>query len=222
MSRAGQLQNADVALARAGALAQEQGNDLAVILARGAGSVLRAHPNGAQAALSPRPEQYAERAAALAEADVLEGRDLVDRGDDQGGAGQSTACPVPRESVPQGRRHCGADGVGDEAGSGPGEEVAGGEQPGTQRPALLRRARVERRRRRDRREHHRGHHDDPDPEEPAQASQARPRPRVHAPHLARRPHPADSRDGEQRRDQAESQTSSGVRGRETGVRAATR
>jgi DNA-binding CsgD family transcriptional regulator len=40
--RSGQLQNADFTLARAGALAQEQGNDLALIVARGAQAVIAA------------------------------------------------------------------------------------------------------------------------------------------------------------------------------------
>src|SRR5436309_2054226 len=83
----------------------------------------------------PRTEQYAQRAAALAEADVLQGRDLVDRGHDQGGTGKSAPCTAPRERVPPDRRRGHADHVGDRAGGGPGEQISAGEEPWTKRRA---------------------------------------------------------------------------------------
>ena len=58
-----------------------------------------AHPQRAGAAVAPGAEQEAERAAALAEADVLERRELVDRRDEQRRAGDPAARAVPGQHV---------------------------------------------------------------------------------------------------------------------------
>ena len=63
------------------------------------GAVPRAHPQRARPAVAPRAEQEAERAAALAEADVLERRQLVDGRDEERRAGDPAAGAVPREHV---------------------------------------------------------------------------------------------------------------------------
>ena len=52
-----------------------------------------------EAPVAPGAEQEAERAAALAEADVLQRRQLVDRGDDQRRARDPAARAVPGEDV---------------------------------------------------------------------------------------------------------------------------
>ena len=53
----------------------------------------------ARPAVAPGPQERAERAAALAEADVLQRCELVRRGDDEGGAGSPSAGAVPGEHV---------------------------------------------------------------------------------------------------------------------------
>ena len=63
------------------------------------GAVLRTHPQRARPPVSPRAEQEAERAPTLPETDVLQRSELVNGRDDERGAGDPSACAVPREDV---------------------------------------------------------------------------------------------------------------------------
>ena len=57
------------------------------------------HPEGAEGAGSPRPEQEGQRVAAAAEARVLERRELVEGGDQEGRTGDPAAGRVPGEKT---------------------------------------------------------------------------------------------------------------------------
>ena len=143
------------------------------------------------------PSKKPERAAALAEADVLERRQLVDRRDD-------------RASPPATHRPARSHDSTSPATAPPAAARANASAPAAAQVTRYPDANDERRsqrapaghpgvqghRRGDRREHHRGHHDDPHGEEPAQRSQAGPRPVVHPAHLVGGPPPADA--GERR------------------------
>ena len=129
------------------------------------------------AALAPAVEQEVERRAAVAQADVLERRQLVDAGGDQRPAGDVPPGPLPGEPVGSGRDDRAVDAVGDEPVGGPGGEVARDEDPRRHElrlaapRALARDLREQQHHRRRRRQHHRRHHRHPDADVPAEPAE---------------------------------------------------
>ena len=166
---------------------------------------------------TPRAEEEAERAAALAEARLLERRQLVDRRDDERRSRHPAAGAIPVENAPRDATASVGQAERDDACRGPRHEVPGGEEERRKRP-LSSHPRIEGDRRRDRRKHHRGHHHDPDAEEETGRAERRPRPAVHPAHLPDRPPPANRCQPEQERDEPQPRACSGEGRRESGGR----
>ena len=167
-------------------------------------AVLQAHLQRSERAVAPRAEQEAERAAAPAETDVLQRRQLVDGGDEEGRAGDPAAGTIPGEHVACGALSGQRDRERQRSGAGPGEEIAARKEEGRERRSCLGHARVEGDRRRDGGEHHCGHHHDPDAREPAERAESGPGAVVHAAHLIECPPPAERGEREEQGDERES------------------
>jgi hypothetical protein len=179
--------------------------------------VLGAHLERTGGAVLPRAEQEGERAAALRQAHVLPGRELVRGRRHERAARQPPAGGVPRERVAEDGATEVEGPVGDQPGGRPRHEIPGSERRRRERPPPASHARVQRHGRRDRREHHRRHHHDPHAEEPADGPERGAWAGVHALHPVRRRPPGDPREPEERGDQPEPGARGGERGPEAGL-----
>ena len=115
----------------------------------------------------------------MAEADLLERRQLVEAGGDDREARHDRTLSPPREEGRVDPVDCPVDAVGREAVRGPRGQVAHDEDP---RRTLSRNPRVKQDERRCRGQHHRRHHRHPDAEEEAEPAEVGSRARVHPTH----------------------------------------
>ena len=138
-----------------------------------------------------------EGTPAVPQADPLERRQLVEAGRDERDAGRVALALSPGEKVGRRRATRVVQPVGDEPVEGPGDQVAGEEDPRRRRGAasvprtLPADAAEDDHHRRRRRQHHRGGHRHPDPEVPAEPAELGTRPGVHPPHPHERDDPGD-------------------------------
>src|SRR6266498_1882832 len=131
-------------------------------------------------------EDEVERRTAVAQADLLQRRELVETGRGHGTAGYPGAALVPREEADVECRDQAEDAVGNQPVARPGKEVPRKEGPrgdklrAAEPGSMPGHARERERHRRHRWQHHRGHHRHPDAEVPAELTEMGARARVHA------------------------------------------
>ena len=161
-------------------------------------AVLDPHADRAADAVPPAAEDEMHRRAAVAQAHLLQRRQLVKarQRDKCAGYVWTAAAPVQEPDVE--RPHAAVEGVREEAVDRPGGEVRKREDPRRDvrqsAARLLRRDAVkEQNHRRNRRQHHRRHHRHPDPDVPAEPAEIGAGAHVHSGHPVDGDDPGDER-----------------------------
>src|SRR6185437_3795757 len=156
--------------------------------------------------VTPRAQKEPQGAAALRQADVLQRRELVERGDDQHAPGEPAPACVPTQVGAEQAPPKVKEAVGSHPRHAPNEQITAREQQGTARAASARHLSVDRHPGRDRREHHRCHHHHPHTQEPAESPKIGAGPAIHPCHPLRGRPPGEGRQSEQQSNKSQPRT----------------